>query len=53
MRIILLLFSLLTVTNSLYSAGSNVVVLNSSNFQSEVINSDSIWLVEFYGKIFN
>ena len=52
MKKIILLFSLLlTVSNSLYSAGSNVVILNSSNFQKEVINSDNIWLIEFYGKI--
>ena len=52
MKIIILLFSLfLTVSSSLYSAGSNVVVLNSSNFQKEVIDSDNIWLIEFYGKI--
>jgi len=52
MKIIIILFSLLlTVSNSLYSAGSNVVILNSSNFQKEVIDSDNIWLIEFYGKI--
>ena len=52
MKIIILLFSLLAAYNSLYSAGSPVVILNAANFQKEVINSDSIWLIEFYGKKF-
>ncbi len=32
------------------SAGSDVIELTSSNFKSSVLNSDDIWLVEFYGK---
>jgi protein disulfide-isomerase A6 len=32
----------------LYDGSSDVVELTSSNFQSKVIDSDSIWVVEFY-----
>jgi hypothetical protein len=34
----------------LYGSNSDVVILNSTNFQKEVLDSNSIWLVEFYGK---
>ena len=32
----------------MYSSNSGVIDLNPSNFQKEVLNSDSIWIVEFY-----
>ena len=32
----------------LYSSSDDVVELTTSNFQSEVINSDELWFVEFY-----
>ncbi|XP_063691371.1 protein disulfide-isomerase A6 homolog [Bolinopsis microptera] len=31
-----------------YSTGDSVVVLNPANFDDKVMNSDSIWVVEFY-----
>lgn len=31
-----------------YSAGDDVIELNPSNFNREVLQSDSLWLVEFY-----
>lgn len=34
--------------HGLYSAGDDVVELNPSNFNREVMQSDSLWLVEFY-----
>ncbi|XP_051954192.1 protein disulfide-isomerase A6-like [Xyrauchen texanus] len=34
--------------HGLYSAGDDVIELTPSNFNREVIQSDSIWLVEFY-----
>ncbi|KAG7168835.1 protein disulfide-isomerase A6 homolog [Homarus americanus] len=34
--------------SALYSASSGVVDLTQSNFQKEVINSDAIWVVEFF-----
>ncbi|KAF7645607.1 hypothetical protein LDENG_00201250 [Lucifuga dentata] len=40
--------SLVLTAHSLYSAGDDVVELNPSNFNKEVIQSDSLWLVEFY-----
>lgn len=34
--------------SAFYSAGDNVIDLNPSNFQQKVLQSDSVWLVEFY-----
>ncbi|CAG9316576.1 unnamed protein product [Blepharisma stoltei] len=36
------------LASALYSASSPVVKLTSANFQKEVIESDDIWLVEFF-----
>lgn len=35
-------------TSALYSASSGVIDLTPSNFNKEVINSDEIWIVEFF-----
>ncbi len=32
----------------MYSASSNVISLTDKDFDSKVMNSDGIWLVEFY-----
>lgn len=40
--------SLLLSARALYSAGDDVIELTASNFNREVIQSDSLWLVEFY-----
>ncbi|XP_016889364.1 protein disulfide-isomerase A6 isoform X2 [Cynoglossus semilaevis] len=40
--------SLLLSVQALYSPSDDVVELTSSNFNREVIQSDSLWLVEFY-----
>lgn len=34
--------------HGLYSASDDVIELTSSNFNREVLQSDSLWLVEFY-----
>lgn len=34
--------------SALYSSSSGVIDLTPSNFQREVINSDAVWIVEFY-----
>lgn len=36
------------VANGLYEGNSDVVELTTSNFQSKVIDSDSLWVVEFF-----
>ncbi|XP_076021370.1 protein disulfide-isomerase A6 isoform X2 [Genypterus blacodes] len=40
--------SLVLTVHGLYSAGDDVIELTTSNFNREVIQSDSLWLVEFY-----
>uniref|UniRef100_A0A8C9X5N3 Protein disulfide-isomerase A6 n=1 Tax=Sander lucioperca TaxID=283035 RepID=A0A8C9X5N3_SANLU len=40
--------SLVLSVQAFYSASDDVVVLTPSNFNKEVIQSDSLWLVEFY-----
>ncbi|KAK6030645.1 protein disulfide-isomerase domain protein [Ostertagia ostertagi] len=39
---------LLSLCNALYTSKDDVVELTANNFQSKVINSDEIWVVEFY-----
>lgn len=47
----LTIFSLLAATSfCLYGSNSEVVILTANNFQKEVIESNNIWLVEFFGK---
>uniref|UniRef100_A0A8C5QDW3 Protein disulfide-isomerase A6 n=1 Tax=Leptobrachium leishanense TaxID=445787 RepID=A0A8C5QDW3_9ANUR len=40
--------TLLVAANCFYSANDDVVELTPSNFNREVLQSDSLWLVEFY-----
>ncbi|XP_078094204.1 protein disulfide-isomerase A6 isoform X2 [Mustelus asterias] len=40
--------SLLVSVNALYSASDDVVELTQNNFNTEVIQSDELWMVEFY-----
>ncbi|KAL7988057.1 hypothetical protein Chor_006976 [Crotalus horridus] len=40
--------TLFLAVNSLYSSSDDVVELTPTNFNREVIQSDSLWLVEFY-----
>ncbi|XP_061890665.1 protein disulfide-isomerase A6 [Entelurus aequoreus] len=40
--------SLLVSISAFYSSSDDVIELNPSNFNREVIQSDSLWLVEFY-----
>jgi len=47
-RMMIIAMFLIRMSYSLYSANSNVVILNSSNFNKEVINSGDIYMVEFY-----
>lgn len=39
---------LLGGANALYSSSDDVVILTPSNFQQNVINSDEVWVVEFF-----
>ncbi|XP_049613261.1 protein disulfide-isomerase A6 isoform X2 [Syngnathus scovelli] len=41
-------FSLLVSVQAFYSPSDDVVELNPSNFNREVIQSDNLWLIEFY-----
>ncbi|XP_077408848.1 protein disulfide-isomerase A6 isoform X1 [Vanacampus margaritifer] len=45
---VLLGCSLLVAVQAFYSPSDDVVELNPSNFNREVIQSDSLWLIEFY-----
>lgn len=40
--------TLFIAVNGLYSSSDDVIELTPSNFNREVIQSDSLWLVEFY-----
>ncbi|XP_057677977.1 protein disulfide-isomerase A6 [Corythoichthys intestinalis] len=40
--------SLLVGVQAFYSSSDDVIELNPSNFNKEVIQSDSLWLIEFY-----
>jgi protein disulfide-isomerase A6 len=42
------LAALCAVTTAFYSSGDGVVDLTPSNFDKEVVNSDALWIVEFY-----
>ena len=41
-------FFLISTSSALYSKNSAVVELTSENFESEVLNSENLWIVEFY-----
>lgn len=43
-----LLCSLCLVVRGVYSASDDVIELTPSNFNREVIQSDGLWLVEFF-----
>jgi protein disulfide-isomerase A6 len=45
---ILVVSSLFALTNALYSSSDDVVELTDANFETRVVNSDQLWLVEFY-----
>lgn len=42
------LFVLVSLSYGAYSSSDDIVELDSSNFRSEVLDSDELWLVEFY-----
>lgn len=46
-RFVVLALISLSVT-ALYDSGSKVVQLTAADFESQVINSDEVWIVEFY-----
>ncbi|XP_074656300.1 protein disulfide-isomerase A6 homolog [Tubulanus polymorphus] len=46
--VVLLLVCIAAVTNALYSPSDDVVELTAANFNHKVIQSDELWLVEFY-----
>uniref|UniRef100_A0A673YX17 Protein disulfide-isomerase A6 n=1 Tax=Salmo trutta TaxID=8032 RepID=A0A673YX17_SALTR len=41
-------YSLVLMAQGFYSANDDVVELNPSNFNREVLQSDSLWIIEFY-----
>jgi len=47
---VLLAFCILGTAFGMYGSNSKVVKLDKSNFNSLVINSKELWLVEFYGR---
>ena len=50
-QVILSFFAIVTVTVALYADDSAVFKLTEGNFKKEVLETDDIWLVEFYGII--
>ncbi len=44
----ILLVCLINSVFSLYGTNSDVKVLTQNNFNKEVVNTDDIWIVEFY-----
>lgn len=44
----LLVLVCLSLVSAFYEGDSSVVTLTSDNFESEVLESDQLWLVEFY-----
>lgn len=42
------LFFLVSLASALYDSDSDVIELTATNFQNRVINSDDVWIVEFY-----
>ena len=51
---IFIAFSVATVAlSSLYSGDSKVVKLTTDNFKKNVLNSNEMWLVEFYGNLYH
>jgi len=47
-RTAITLLSAFAGVNAMYGANSDVVSLTTSNWSTEVINSDKLWMVEFY-----
>ena len=47
-RVVLLFGILISTCYGLYSPSDDVVLLNAANFNSKVIQSNDLWLVEFY-----
>ena len=48
MSTVLVLLGLVASGQCLYSSRDDVIELTPSNFNREVVDSDSIWIVEFY-----
>lgn len=44
----LIFFTAAAQTSALYSSSDDVVELTASNFRSKVLDSDELWVVEFY-----
>jgi len=44
----ILILGLTATSNCLYTSRDDVIELTASNFNKEVINSDNVWIVEFY-----
>lgn len=44
----ILLATVLSIANALYDRSSDVIELTPTNFQSRVIDSDDVWIVEFF-----
>lgn len=48
MKVLLSVLLLLSIAAAFYETDSKVVKLTVANFQSEVLDSEELWLVEFY-----
>ncbi|OWF51690.1 protein disulfide-isomerase A6-like [Mizuhopecten yessoensis] len=46
--LVLIMAGLLSKAAALYSSGDGVVQLTPANFDKEVMNSDELWIIEFY-----
>ena len=46
------LTSLVALTSALYSSSDDVIELTEANFKTRVLQSDQLWLVEFYAPWF-
>lgn len=49
MRALLVMASLMLLSSCLFSDTSAVIKLNSENFDRLVLESDEVWMVEFFG----
>lgn len=48
LRLVIVLLAILNCTNALYDRSSSVIELTPTNFESKVIDSDDVWIVEFF-----
>lgn len=47
-KLFLAFLFLFAVVSAMYDGNADVIELTATNFQSKVVDSDSVWIVEFY-----